>query len=125
MLRCLLPEQRAPASDWTVWLPCVVLGINSAPADATGKSPHELVYGEPLSLPIDRALQHAAPNLAAQDLAARVADLTARARDSVAKAAQFAAKYANHSRHDASLGVGERVLLATRNLRLIGSPKFR
>ena len=43
----------------------------------------------------------------------------------MAAAAEQAAKSANRSRRDVSFGVGERVLLATRNLRLLGSPKFR
>ena len=45
-LRCLLSENRAPASDWVTWMPCVTLAINSMPGDATGKSPNELAFGQ-------------------------------------------------------------------------------
>ena len=74
---------------------------------------------------MDRALLYAAPNVAAQELATRVSDLTNLARDCVAAAARAALKSANRKRRDILYGVGERVLLATRNLRLLGSPKFR
>ena len=78
-----------------------------------------------MATPVDHALQHDAPNLAAQDLANRIFDLTATARTAVERAASRAAQYMNAHRRDVAFGVGERVLLATKNLRLLGSPKFK
>ncbi len=74
---------------------------------------------------MDHALSHSAPNVAAETFVARVAHLADAARDSLAAAAAYASRYANQSRRDVQFGVGERVLLSTRNLKLIGSPKFR
>ena len=101
------------------------MAINSTVADATGRSPNFLVYGTDLALPVDHALHHVAPNLAAQDIAQRMVELTAAARVAIADAADTAARYAKRSRRDVSFGVGDRVLLSTHNLCLIGSPKFR
>ena len=78
-----------------------------------------------MATPVDHALQRDAPNLAAQDLANRIFDLTATARTAVERAASRAAHYANAHRRNVAFGVGERVLLSTKNLRLLGSPKFK
>ena len=116
---------RAPADDWVALMPCVTLALNNTPADATGKAPNELVFGTTVATPVDHALQHATPNLAATDIANRVINLTATARTAVEQAAQRISHYANTHRRDVLFGVGEYVLLLTRHLRLLGSPKFR
>ena len=120
-----MSEQRAPPSDWATWLPCVTLAINNTVADATGTSPNSLVLGHNIAMPVDHALDVSAPNLSASDLADRMVQVTAAARDAVNRAASRAALYANKHRRELQFGVGERVLLAIRNLRLLGSPKFR
>ena len=69
-------------------------------------------------------MQHTAPNVAAEHLAARLTDLTAAARDSIARAASYQPRYANQSRRAVDFRVGARVLLSTKNVRLVGSAKF-
>ena len=70
-------------------------------------------------------MDHPAPKVAAGDLATRMVDLTEAAREAVGRAAARAAQYMNQHRRELSFGVGEQVLLSTRNLKLIDSPKFR
>ena len=74
---------------------------------------------------MDHVLDHPAPNVAADDLATRMVDMTEAARDAVGRAATRAAQYANQHRRELSFGVGEQVLLSTRNLKLLDSPKYR
>ena len=101
------------------------MALNSSVAGAVGKSPHELVFGYSLALPVDHVLSHVAPNVAAESLAARVTQLTAAAREAVRDAGAYAARYANRSRRDVSFGAGERVLLSSRNVHIEGSTKLK
>ena len=105
-------------------MPAMTMAINNTPAEATGKAPNELDFGTTLATPVDHALQHTTPNLAAENIANRILDLTVTARSAVERAALCASRYANARRREVSFGVGERVLLSTKNLRLLGSPKF-
>ena len=120
-----MSDLRVSADGWVALMPSVTMALNNTPSDATGKAPNELVFGTTIATPVDHALQHAQPNLAASELATRIVELTAAARTAIERAAQRAARYSNAHRRDVSFGVGERVLLATKNLRLLGSPKFR
>ena len=74
---------------------------------------------------MDHALDHPAPNVAADDLATRMVATTEAARATVACAASRAAQYANQHCRELSFSMGEQVLLSTRNLKLLDSPKFR
>ena len=124
-LRCLMSDLRVSADGWVALMPSVTMAINNTPADATGKAPNELVFGTTIATPVDHALHHAQPNLAASELATSVVELIAAARTAIERAATRAARYSNAHRRDVLFGVGERVLLATKHLRLLGSPKFR
>ena len=70
-------------------------------------------------------LQHVAPNVAAENLAARVTQLTAAARKAVREAGAYAARYANHSCRDVTFGAGESVLLSLRNVLIEGCTKLK
>jgi len=119
-----MSDLRVSADCWVALMLSITMALNNMPADATGKAPHELVFGSTIATPVDHALQHAQPNLAASKLATRVVELTAAARTAIESATSLDARYSNAHRRDVSFGVGERVLLATKHLRLLGSPKF-
>ena len=120
----MLSEYRAPPQDWATWLPSVVMALNSHVAEATGVSPHALVFGSDIVLPVDHVLAHTAPNVTAELLTHCITGLVADARNSIARAAASAARYANRSRRDVTFSAGELVLLNTHNVRVLGSPKL-
>ena len=51
-----MSDMHANAADWVTVMPSVVMAINNTPADATGKSPNELVFGQTIATPVDHAL---------------------------------------------------------------------
>jgi len=87
-------------------------------------SPHALVFGSLITLPVDHALDHAAPKVTAESLAKRITDMVSAARQSVAHAATYAARYANRTHRDVTFSAGELVLLNTCNVHVLGSPKL-
>jgi len=76
-------------------------------------------------MPVDHVLDHPAPNVAADELATRMVALTDAACVAVDRAASRAAHCANQHCRELFFGMGEQVLLSTRTLKLLDSPKFR
>ena len=51
-----------------------MLACNSDVSASTGKSPHELLYGENVPMPLDHALELPRANVAAEDAAKRATE---------------------------------------------------
>ena len=95
--------------------------MNSSVSASTGSSPNFLVFWCEIALPSDHALHHTAPNVAAEDMVHRATHGVDVARAQLAPTAAYMARYANRSRCNVQFGVGEHVLLSTRNLQTVGS----
>ena len=57
-------------------------------AESTGKSPHALVYGQELALPVDHALGSQHPNVGAEQAATRAVAWAQLARSAIFRAQQ-------------------------------------
>jgi transposase InsO family protein len=103
--------------DWDDHLDMLELGFNCAVQASTQRSPYELLYGQKPRLPIDAALVAIAPrNPAAIDRAHRMTEALDFAREHLEKAQQRQVR--NADRREASLSVGDEVLLSTEGLLL-------
>ena len=117
-------------TDWDEHLSAAELAVNNAVHASTGFTPFYLNSGQEVSLPLDRAIAGLrAPNnpVAAERLERLRADLDL-ARTNIEKAQQRQAKYADQHRREVIFKVGDRVLLSTEHLRMVGddrrTPKF-
>jgi len=114
--------------DWDLTLPMVELAINSAVHASTGVSPFMMNYGREATLPVDVQLRTrvaAATNPAAGEMAAkmkRIWDGTVRKMDA-AKSRQKEA--ADKKRSEAAFAVGDKVLLSTANVRMVGAKELK
>ena len=127
------PSVRAAHFEQTNWdehLAAAELAMNSSFQASTGFSAFYLNSGREVSMPLDQAVAGLRPssNPEASDRIRRLkADLT-RARENIERAQQRQAKYADQHRRAATFVVGDRVLLSTEHLKMVGAdrrtPKF-
>ena len=116
--------------DWDEHLDVAELAINSSVQASTGFSPFYLNSGREVQVPLDRAIAglRPSPNPVATERIERLRRDLARARSNIAAAQVRQAKYADQHRRDVKFAVGDRVLLSTDHLRMVGSdrrtPKF-
>jgi hypothetical protein len=117
-------------TDWDEHLSAAELAVNDAVHASTGFTPFYLNYGQDVSLPLDRAIAGLRPStnpVAAERIQRLRADLDL-ARSNIGKAQQRQAKYADQHRREVKFNVGDRVLLSTDHLRMVGddkrTPKF-
>jgi hypothetical protein len=108
-------------TDWDLHLPVLEIAVNNAQQSSTGFTPFYLNYGQEIRLPLDAALPPVAGrNPSAAERVQRLhADLRM-ARSNIEKAQQRQAVYADRSRRSAVFVVGDRVLLSTEHLRMVG-----
>lgn len=116
--------------DWDEHLAAAELAINNAVHASTGFTPFRLTFGQEVQLPLDHAIAAALPSNnpeAAKRIERLEADLK-RARIAIEQAQQRQARYVDAHRRDITFAAGDRVLLSTEHLRLVGSerrsPKF-
>lgn len=111
--------------DWDQHLTTVEIAVNNAQQASTGFSPFYLNYGQEVSLPLDRAVSGLLPpnNPSAVDRIRQLKSDLAEAQSNIEKAQQRQSKYADQHRRDAKLVVGDRVLLSTKHLKLVGADK--
>jgi hypothetical protein len=103
--------------DWDEHLDMPELGFNCAVQFLTQRLPYELLYGLRPFLPIDAALTTLAPrNSAAIDRVQRMLEALTFARERFCVAQEHQVRHAN--RREASLSVGDEVLLSTEGLEL-------
>jgi transposase InsO family protein len=112
--------------DWDDHLPAAELAINNARNETTGLSPFYMFYGREARLPLDLALTpltQARGNPSAADALARWRAALVRAQENTKTAQRRQKKYADEHRREQTFAVGDRVLLATANLKLVGEGK--
>ena len=112
--------------DWEEHLPAAELATNNARNETTGLTPFYMFYGRDARLPLDLAiapLTAARNNPSAADALARWRSALVRARETTKTAQARQKKYADAHRRDVTFAVGDRVLLSTANLKLVGESK--
>lgn len=123
MLRSVINFEQ---DDWEDHLAAAELAVNNARNETTGLSPFYMFYGREARLPLDLALtpltQARSSPSAAEALAKWRAALV-RAQETTKTAQKRQKKYADEHRREVTFSVGDRVLLATANLKLIGESK--
>jgi hypothetical protein len=113
-------------SDWDEHLAAAELAFNNSKNETTGFTPFYLVYGREARLPIDLALApltKAADNPTAAEATARWRAALQQASDNTKQQQRRQKKYADRRRREVRFTVGDRVLLSTQHLKLIGERK--
>ena len=116
-------------SDWDVHLSTLEMAYNTAKQASTGYSPHYLNHGQEMRLPLDGSipLAAAAPNPTAAERVDRIHRDIESAKKNIVKAQDRQRQYADRHRRELHFVVGDRVLLSTEHLRVVGekrSPKL-
>ena len=117
----------AEQTDWDTYLPVLELAMNSAKQASTGFSPFQMVHGREAVLPVDVKLNTAvnrAVNPAVADLHERMGKLWEQATKNLERAQQRQQKAANAKRRKGGFNVGDRVMLSTENIKLVGSKEL-
>ena len=112
--------------DWEDHLAAAELAVNNARNETTGLSPFYMFYGREARLPLDLALTpltNARASPSAADALAKWRAALIRAQETTKTAQQRQKKYADAQRREQSFAVGDRVLLATAHLKLVGESK--
>ena len=112
--------------DWDEHLAAAELAFNNSKNETTGFTPFYLVYGREARMPIDLALApltKAADNPTAAEATARWRAALQQASDNTSQQQRRQKKYADRTRREAHFAVGDRVLLSTQHLKLIGERK--
>ena len=114
-------------TDWDQHLATLELAINNAKQASTGFSPFYLNAGQEIRLPLDQELASPEKNPSADERIERMRRDWGKAAANIRKAQERQAKYADQHRRAASFVVGDRVLLSTAHLKMVGAartPKF-
>ena len=112
--------------DWDEHLAAAELAFNNSKNETTGFTPFYMVYGREARMPLDLALApltKAADNPAAAEATARWRAALQQASDNTARQQRRQKTYADRSRREVRFAVGDRVLLSTEHLKLIGERK--
>lgn len=115
--------------DWDQHLAVLELAYNSSIQASTGKSPFFLNSGQEVRLPLDAAMA-SIRNCSNPEAADRIRALhtgITEAKRAIEKAQERQRKYADQHRRDVTFAVGDKVLLSTDHLQLVGdrrTPKF-
>ena len=123
MLRSVINFEQ---DDWEDHLAAAELAVNNARNETTGLSPFYMFYGREARLPLDLALTpltQARSSPSAADALAKWRAALVRAQETTKTAQKRQKKYADEHRREVAFSVGDRVLLATANLKLIGESK--
>ena len=123
MLRSVINFEQ---DDWEDHLPAAELAMNNSRNETTGLSPFYMFYGREARLPLDLALTpltQARSNPSAAEALAQWRAALVRAQETTKAAQKRQKKYADEHRRPLSFTVGDRVLLATKNLKLIGESR--
>jgi len=113
-------------NDWDEHLAAAELAFNNSKNETTGFTPFYLVYGREARMPIDLALApltKAADNPTAAEATARWRAALQQASDNTNQQQRRQKTYADRTRREAHFAVGDRVLLSTQHIKLIGERK--
>lgn len=112
--------------DWDEHLAAAELAFNSSKNETTGFTPFYLMFGREARLPIDLALApltKAVDNPAAAEATARWRAALQQASENTVRQQRRQKTYADRNRREVRFVVGDRVLLSTAHLKLIGERK--
>jgi hypothetical protein len=110
-------------TDWDLHLTAAELAVNNSKNATTGYTPFFLAYGREARMPLDAAIAPlfgANSNAAAISALSRWEEALEHARRNIKAAQASQARYADQHRRNILLRVGDRVLLSTKHLRLVG-----
>jgi RNase H-like domain found in reverse transcriptase/Integrase zinc binding domain/Retroviral aspartyl protease/Chromo (CHRromatin Organisation MOdifier) domain len=107
-------------TDWDVHLSALEISINNARNSSTGFTPFYLNSGQEIRLPLDGALPVVGNNPVAAARIRRLHQDLVMARDHIEHAQKRQAHYADRHRRHITFAVGDRVLLSTEHLRMVG-----
>lgn len=112
-------------SDWDEHLAAAELACNTAVSPTTGYSPFYLCYGRHARTPLDAAIAplSAPDNPAATEARQAWQQALAQARTNTEAAQQRQAHHADQSRRALTFKVGDRVMLSTKHLQLLGDAR--
>jgi hypothetical protein len=113
-------------TDWDDMLPAAELAANNAKHATTGYTPYYLHYGREARMPLDLAiapLTGVGDNPAAAEATARWRRALQTAKENTATAQRRQKKYADRRRRALTFKVGDRVLVATEHLTLLGEQR--
>ncbi|MEI6371517.1 MAG: reverse transcriptase domain-containing protein [Nostocales cyanobacterium ELA608] len=126
----LRPRVDFDQTDWDEHLAAAELAINNAKNETTGYSPFYLFYGRDATLPMDIAIARLvkspdefSKNPAAVEALVRWQRALLFARSNTVAAQKRQKKYADQHRREEEFQVGDKVLLSTAHLKLLGEAK--
>jgi hypothetical protein len=113
--------------DWDEHLPALELASNNAVQASTGYTPFFLNSGQEVRLPIDGAVEalRDSPNPEAAERVRLLHVALEQAKKEILKAQERQRKYADQHRREVTFKAGDRVLLSTEHLRLVGTADQR
>jgi hypothetical protein len=114
--------------DWDVHLPMVELAVNSAVQASSGVSPFKMTYGREAALPLDVQLGTevaTAPNPTALKLVTRMQKVWKEATTKLEAAKSRQKKNADRKRSEEEFKVGDKVLLSTEHIKLVGAKELQ
>ena len=116
-------------SDWDVHLSTLEMAYNNSKQVSTGFTPHYLNFGQEMRLPLDGAIpsSSSSSNPESADRIGRLHSDLVMAKSKITIAQERQRKYADQHRRDVKFNVGDKVLMSTDHLRVIGdnrSPKL-
>ena len=119
-----MAEHSLPKSQWCNLLYRIEFAINSNVAESTGRSLFEMVYGEQIKLPIDVTVGTQGKMPDATRFAQHIQQVIKDAKNHLKRAQDYQKLYFDkHHRLQEHL-VGERVLLSSKTLYLVGTRKL-
>jgi hypothetical protein len=113
-------------TDWDEYLSVTELAVNNSKNETTGYSPFYLFYGRNALLPLDLSLPSltgARNNPSAEEELARWRRALIQASQNTKIAQKRQKYYADKHRRNVEFNVGDKVLLSTGNLKLVGETK--
>jgi Integrase zinc binding domain/Chromo (CHRromatin Organisation MOdifier) domain len=125
MVRSFVNEEQ---TDWDEYLPSLELAMNSAVQASTGFSPFHMVYGREAPLPVDVKLKtpvSSAANPAVEELHKKLEEVWKKATKNLERAQERQKRTADKKRRAEEFAVGDKVLLSTENIRMVGSKELK
>ena len=108
-------------TDWDVHLSTLEIAFNNSKQSSTGFTPYYLNSGHEIRLPLDASLPLVdGNNPVASERIRRLHEDLMMARDHIERAQKRQAQYADQHRRHVTFSIGDRVLLSTEHLRMIG-----